>query len=341
MDQKKPISWIYIAVSVLVTAGVISLLLYKAGWERLIVILANTDPLFLVVALMVYAVSWYFRTIRLRQLLPKTGNPIKKLDLFCFNVSGFSLNTILPARIGEVAMIGYFRMEGLSFGESTAVIVQSRLLDLMALTSLILVSIPFISEHGMPPWLSDTLYVSGAIIVSGFIVGLWAPVKKLGTFFSRQVDPVSHPLIGKLVSLLGTVYEAYVACLSDRGRLAATFAVSILIWCLECVSSIFVCNATGLEMTVVPVVFTLAVANLGKAVPTTIGGIGVYESIFAGILVSFGVAFDIALVTAIIDHLLKKAFTLGFGLPATFRLMGPHWGHRVRFLHARPTPPQP
>jgi len=341
MNQNKPISRLYISVSVLATIGAIFLLLYKAGWKRLIVILAKTDPLFLVVALLVYAGSWYFRTLRLGQLLPITAKRIKKLDLFCFNVSGFSLNTILPARIGEVAMIGYFKREGLSFGESTAVIVQSRLLDLMALTVLILVSIPFVSKFGLPPWLSHTLFISGAIIASGFVIGLWAPVKKLGDFFSRRVDRASHPLIGKLVNLLGTVYEAYVACLCDRRRLTATFALSILIWGLECTASIFVCHATGLEMTVVPVVFTVAVANLGKAVPTTIGGIGVYESIFAGILVSFGVVFDIALVTAIIDHLLKKAFTLGFGLPATFRLMGPRWGQRGRLMRVRPTPPQP
>ena len=78
--------------------------------------------------------------------------------------------------------------------------------------------------------------------------------------------------------------------------------------------------------------FAVSIANLGKAVPATIGGIGVYESILAANLIAFGISFDVAVVTAILDHFIKKAFTLGFGIPATFGLLGKQWGRTLKLL---------
>jgi len=52
-------------------------------------------------------------------------------------------------------------------------------------------------------------------------------------------------------------------------------------------------------------------------VPSIPGGIGIYESALAGILVLFGTPVDIAITIAILDHAIKNIFTLVFGIPAT------------------------
>ena len=90
--------------------------------------------------------------------------------------------------------------------------------------------------------------------------------------------------------------------------------------------------AVGIQISLVAAIFAVSIANMGKAIPATIGGIGVYESILAAILVSLGNSFDVAIVTAILDHFIKKAFTLGFGIPATLGLLGREWGRAFKLL---------
>ena len=75
--------------------------------------------------------------------------------------------------------------------------------------------------------------------------------------------------------------------------------------------------AVGAQISVAAVILAVSMGNVGKSVPITPGGIGIYESILTAVLVSFGLLFDVAVVIAMMDHVIKKMFNLIVGVPAT------------------------
>ena len=77
--------------------------------------------------------SWIFRVQRLERFTGDAGEKIYFFELFKRLSSGYTLNVLLPAKLGDVAMIFYLKMKKIAIGKSTAIIFQLRILDVMAL----------------------------------------------------------------------------------------------------------------------------------------------------------------------------------------------------------------
>jgi len=56
------------------------------------------------------------------------GKNIGIFDLFKLYISGYALNVMLPAKLGDVATVGYLKMKGVHIGRSAAIILQTRIL---------------------------------------------------------------------------------------------------------------------------------------------------------------------------------------------------------------------
>ena len=330
--QKKYISWLYFFFSLSVGFAIISILLYKVGYEKFSAIIIKTSPTLIAISIIIYSISWFFRTSRLKHLTLKKGYKIKSFDLFKLNVSGFALNTILPARLGDASMVGYLRMKGICLGESAAIIIQSRVLDLIAITVLVVITIPFISYQDMPSWAWKSIYFSILIAVAIYAIGFMDRQKRLSAIFEKFINKLKNPYMRLIFNKLKDAYDAYFNIASDRSLFFRTFFSSCIIWLIEGLTCFFVSMAVGIQITFISAIFAVSIANMGKAIPATLGGIGIYESILAAILVSLGISFDVAIVTAILDHFIKKAFTLGFGIPATLGLLRRGWGRKFGFL---------
>jgi uncharacterized membrane protein YbhN (UPF0104 family) len=65
------------------------------------------------------------------------------------------------------------------------------------------------------------------------------------------------------------------------------------------------------------VLLAVCLANVGKLLPITPGGLGIYESILSSVLVIFGLPLETAVAAGILDQAVKKTFNLAIGIPAT------------------------
>ena len=158
--KKKNISRIYFLFSVAISVGILSVLVYQVGFKQFSAIIMKTSPLLIAISILIYSISWFFRTLRLKYLTLQNGDNIKSFDLFKLNVAGFALNNILPAKLGDASMVGFLRMRGIDLGESAAIVIQMRVLDLLALIVLVILSITFISDTPLPFWVRKTIYFS-------------------------------------------------------------------------------------------------------------------------------------------------------------------------------------
>jgi len=134
MGTAKTKSWAYRIIAFIAGIGILLALIYHAGFERFLDIVLQTSPYWIAVAVIIYAASWIFRTWRLERFTTHAGKNIKISDLFKLYISGYALNVILPAKLGDAATVGYLKMKGINVGRSAAIILQTRILDVLALT---------------------------------------------------------------------------------------------------------------------------------------------------------------------------------------------------------------
>jgi uncharacterized protein (TIRG00374 family) len=287
------------------------------GFEKFLNIILQTSPYWIVASVIVYATSWIFRTLRLEKFTAHAGKKIKLFDLFKLYISGYALNVILPAKVGDVATVGYLKMEGINIGRSAAIIIQTRVLDILAL---ILLSIPafiLLFEKGASEWIWTTIFICILIVAVPMGIVLLDRNKIFSAILEKLKDRCNHKILKLLAEKARDAYEGYHEIVSNKRLLVASILLSVLIWLFEALTCYTVSIAVDAQVTFIAVFFAVSIANVGKCVPATPGAVGIYEGILVAILVLFAVPFDIAVVIAIVDHLIKNLFILLIGVPAT------------------------
>jgi len=292
-------------------------LIYYVGFEKFLNIILQTSPYWIIASVIVYATSWIFRTLRLEKFTAHAGKKIKLFDLFKLYISGYALNVILPAKVGDVATVGYLKMEGINIGRAAAIILQTRILDVLAL---ILLSIPafiLFFEKGASEWIWTTIFICILIVAVPIGIVLLDRNKIFSAILEKLKDRCNHKILKLIAEKARDAYEGYHEIVSNKRLLVASILLSVLIWLFEALTCYTVSIAVDAQVTFIAVFFAVSIANVGKCIPATPGAVGIYEGILVAILVSFGVPFDIAVVIAIVDHLIKNLFILLIGVPAT------------------------
>ncbi|MDY6854093.1 MAG: lysylphosphatidylglycerol synthase transmembrane domain-containing protein [Thermodesulfobacteriota bacterium] len=314
--EKSIKSWVSHIIASAFGIGILIGLIYYAGYERILTIILQTSPYWIVASLINYAISWYFRTWRLERFTTSAGKNIKKRDLFKINISGYALNTILPAKLGDVATAGFLKLKGFKIGNAAAIILQTRILDVLALIILSIPTILLSFEGKIPWWIQVTLFFCIIMISVPFCIVILDKYRIVSLFFDKLVKRCVNNFLKLTVLKIKDAYESYHRILSNTRLLTETTLLSILIWLFDGLTCYMVSVAVGKEISLIVIILSFSIGNLGKSVPFTPGGIGMYEGILASCLVLFEVSFDIAVTIAILDHAIKKIFNLIFGLPA-------------------------
>ena len=315
--KRKTKLWAYRTITFTIGIGILVALIYHAGSERFLDIILQTSPYWIAVSAIVYAASWVFRTWRLERFTTHAGKNIKLFDLFQLYISGYALNVILPAKFGDAATIGYLKMEGIDIGRSAAIILQTRLLDVL---SLILLSIPafiLFFEIKTPNWIMTTIFICILIVTVPIGIVVLDKNKIFSGILGELGNKFNHKFLKLAAGKAKDAYEGYHEIVSDTKLLGASILLSLMIWLFDGLTCYTVSIAVGAQISIVVVILAVSIGNVGKSAPATPGAIGIYESILAAVLVLFGVSFDVAIVIAILDHAIKNFFTLVIGVPAT------------------------
>jgi len=318
--NSKTRSWTYRIIAFSIGIGILLILICRAGFERSFNVILQTSPYWIAASVIVYAASWIFRTWRLERLTTHAGKTIKIFDLFRLHISGYALNAILPAKLGDAVTAGYLKMQGISIGRSAAIILQTRLLDLLALVLLSTPGFVFLLGKSAPFWMVTTLIICMAVVVTPIAIAALDKDRRLSDISESLQDRLGHEFLKVAAGKMRDAYEGYHEIVSDKRLLAASILLSLVIWLFDGLTCYVVSIAVGARVSVIAIVLAVSVANIGKTVPTTPGSIGIYEGILATVLVLLGVSLDVAAVIAILDHAIKKLFNLAFGVPATMAL---------------------
>jgi uncharacterized protein (TIRG00374 family) len=322
MKEDKHGWWMH-AVGLTVGIGIVVWLIYHSGFGRFWQLVSRVSLSWLGVAILLYALSWAARTWRLRLFTRQAGKELKIGDLFKLQVSGFALNVLLPAKLGDLAFIGYLKMQGLRLGRAAAIALQNRILDLLAVLLLALPGMcqllrrSLASSQFAPRWIavSFALGLTALLAVSGLVI--LDRRLKLSRLLRRWGEGRQKRWLRTALFKIDDAYVGYHEIVRDRRLLGGSVLLSLIIWCFEALTCLTVVTALGLEISLAAVMLGICLANVGKSVPPIPGGLGIYEGILSAVLVLFGLPFEAAVAAAILDALLKKGFNLVWGIPAT------------------------
>ncbi|NQE45994.1 Glycosyltransferase AglD [ANME-1 cluster archaeon GoMg2] len=314
--QNRTKTWTYRIIASLVGIAILLSLVYYAGYEKFFTIIIQTSPYWIITSVIVYAMSWIFRVHRLERFTRDAGEKIGFFELFKLLISGYTLNILLPARLGDVATIFYLKMKKIAIGKSTAIIFQLRILDVMALLILSLPVFAFFFSDA-PTWIRTTLLICIFIIAIPICIVLFDKAKHFSDLLNRLGNKFNNKIFKIVSDKANDAYIHYHEIVLNKRLLFVSIFISITIWVFDILTCYTVSIAVASPVLITVALFGVCIANVAKSVPSIPGGIGIYEGALAGIFVLFGTPFDIAITIAILDHAIKNIFTLVFGIPAT------------------------
>jgi len=278
--------------------------------------LAAVAPAGLLLAIALALVELGLRAARWRLLLTPTANVPWRAAVQYLSI-GFVANTILPARLGDVARamlagraLGVARMT--VFGT----IVVERLTDgfsILAIVAILGLGLPSMGTLGTAASTLVLIAALGGLVVLATLV-------------------VARRVPGRLALFVRGVMERLVdgaAYLRTPRGVAIVLAATLAAFSLAALEFWVIARATGVDLTWQMAAFGMGSVALSTAVPAAPGSIGTYEFVGSTVLIALGVGASQALAVVLLVHLVIALTPGAVGLVSMWRI-----GFRVGELSA-------
>jgi uncharacterized protein (TIRG00374 family) len=266
--------------------------------------LADSDLLWLVPALPVFALAIALRALRWWSLFAAAERPPLRSIAYALLI-GYFFNNILPARAGEAArVIALHRRAATPKAEAVGTVVVERLFDVLALLIVLFASYPWLPEIS---WLRAAA-IFGAVVVSVLL----ALVVVIVRYDERAVHWLLSPL--RRVKRAGVAERLEAAAVNaTRGLVALRsprialrgMALTIASWTTLGVSYWILTMGFHLDLPLVAGLLVTVAINLSLVLPSSPAALGVFEAATVIALRAFDVPQAEALSYALVLHLLN------------------------------------
>lgn len=305
---------------VLVVGAVVALRTVET--DQFVASVRTADPAVLILAMVVYALSWPLRGRRYDDILAAMGQRCGTVFTTGIVFVSQTANLVVPARAGD-GLRAYLlnAHREITYAKGAASLTVERLFDLLALVGLGALALGWLAVTGDAGWLGETRSFLGpaalagglGFIMSALIVALARHDGDVAGWLRRRVD---GPKLRRLLDAIIRFGRDLEAVATTPRALIAVGASSLCLWALDVLTAVLVLWAVagpaGMGVVEFLAVGTLAVTvgNLAKVLPLSQGGIGLYEAAFTALVVAISpVGSGVALAAAILDHALKNAVT--------------------------------
>ena len=214
---------------------------------------------------------------------------------------GYLLNSILPARPGEVARAVALKRETRTpLGEALATTAAERIYDVLALAGLLLVSAPFLPESRALR--TGTLAAGTVAVAAGVTIAVFGkPGGRLERWLERALSLLPLTSTGGARRFAASTLDGLVSL--RNARIAAPAALLTAgSWLLLALSAWALFGAFHLQAGFGAAVVVVGAANLSLLVPASPAGVGVFEAATVGVLAGFSVDRSPALSYAVALH---------------------------------------
>lgn len=286
------------AIKLFLGVGLVVLLLSRKDvWQGATSLLAGLSPLGVLLVLLIPVPLVWASCLKWRLLLRYRGGDVGLPSLMRYYVMGYFFNNFLPSSLGGDLARSYLvgRRIG-SQAESFAAVFLERLTGLLTLVGLAVIG--FLAT----PSLHDDLLVSGSIaIMAGgclvLVAIIWVP-DRLAAPLKRTAQKHRHG--ARLVDKVEQMRSALASFWTAPGIVLQCFAYSLLYHLLTVANIYITARVLGLHLDLVSLWAVAPIILVIAALPTTPGGIGVWEWAFSVLLLPIGTELEHGLAVALL-----------------------------------------
>ena len=280
-------------------------LLSKIDIERLTKALINFNPIYYVIALILYFCVLLLTAFRIKLFFPEKNYYILLLIACIHNL----VNRVLPFRLGEIVLPIMLKKVNIRLYNSFSAIISVRLLDLIV--SLFTFFLVFIILG-----LGGQKFIFFALIFLVICTGLIIYYKWLLNSFTNKIYKIFSSKyfnkINKSISKENIIYNS-------NFRYDQLLIVTFLRKIIFPVFSIMVIMSINYELTNGQVIFASISSGFTEILPiNSFGNFGTLELGWAGALMYFSVPIEIAIESGFALHLLAFSMAIIVGLIALF-----------------------
>ena len=301
------------------------LLLWNIEWAEFWSALTRADYRWLVPSLLSTVVALWLKVPKWRWLLLPAGNVSSKNVLYSMSV-GYLVNTLLPARLGEVARTYMLaRLERIAPMAVLSTVAIDRILDVVALAVVLAVVLPMTN---LPSWVGESGLVVGAAGGGLLMLCILLAHPRWQSLFMRLLAAL--PSFPRKRSIVGWVEGLMLGLqgLRSAGQIVRVFLVTGAIWIVTVLTFYFAQRAFHIDAPIWAAALALALTNLGMVVPSSPGYVGVFHYLVVLAMGAFGIDKEVALGYAVVVHLIGLLPVSLLGIFALWRTGGTLTGWR-------------
>jgi hypothetical protein len=299
-------------VSIVVPIAIFLLIVVNVqafDFQELANAILSANPWLLLGAFIVYYVGFPLRGYRWSLLLGGAGAPTGLRDATEIVFISWTVNCLVPAKLGDVYRAYLHRANfGSSLSTTLGTVFIERIFDLFAIAVLGLAAGFWSFRSEVPPYVQFILAL-GVLVVVVLALGVFT-LRNFGRRLLTRL-PVPHRFID-----LYDRFEAGVFSI-DRRRVPLIGVLTVLIWSTEAARLFLVVEALGfpdVHLGISGAFFVALAASLLTAIPLTPAGLGVVEAGVVGILtLVYGVPFTEATAIALVDRAISVLSVIAIG----------------------------
>ncbi len=293
-------NWVHWGVSAVFSMAVVGWAAFALDWQRVALALSAARWGWILLAVGLVFVTFVTRVFRWQALFFPKKQP--EMMLFSALLIGQAVNYIVPARAGDVTRVVLLnRLSRANTAQSLGTVALEKLWDI---AMLVLFTVGLGLVFPLPTWLIApvrTVTIVLAVGVAVLAILLWRRSDFLAMMdrWGERFFPAIHRRARKMAE---NALDGFAGMRHPRPIAAAAFW-SLATWGAGALINVAVFRAVNLPLTAIPAVLLLIVLQVGVAVPSLPGRIGVFEGLCVVVLALFGVSYDVAFSYGLILHL--------------------------------------
>lgn len=306
--MKSKAAWIGIALSVIA----IAILFWRIDLRDLAAALGRADTVWLLPALAGLFAILFVRAWRWSVLM----GGARFWTTYHANAIGYMLNSTLPLRLGEVARAYVMsKKEGMTMAQAFSSVIVERLLDL---ATVVLLFAWYAQRVPTPPSFTRAAQLATIAIVAGVVFAALLVWK--GDVVERLLEKrVTNARAKGFLARFREVRAAF-RTIGSAKRMAHCIGLTALVWAVTIVQSAM-CLRAFMPSDLTKAGVVVVSSNLGGAVPSAPGGLGIVQGFATtALVVPFGVNVSDALAFAFVWSLGAQLILVVHGLFSMWRI---------------------
>lgn len=295
------------------------LLLRSVNFDQLGSALSGADYAYLALAMIPFLLNWLLKVPRW-SLLFGENSPGWDTLFGALNV-GYAINALLPARLGELVRAYWVRdRAGVSMVLALSTIALERVLDGVTLVVLLLFLLPTVA---FPRTLAGPAVTIGALFVVALLgmIALAYTARDEAGYVARRLRQLEEGRAAPVGRGMRQIVIGLSALTSVRSLLLIV-GYTLVIWGSNAVLAWLLLQAFHLSAPMAAGALLTSVLNLGMAVPSSPGYVGIFEYLFVVTIGLYGVARTPALAAALTLHVIAFGPVTVVGLFYIARALG-------------------